>query len=279
MAQGFQNKLLRLTMRFRALAHEVSGWLGHRSPQRRTIILLSAKRTGSTALFQVFRNHPDVGTCYKDPSVDNWEPNFWNYAARAINGDAHYFVDQFARSHPFLQMPSEWNQQAIFRLWDEILRVQGPIVFDKSPKYLQDVRALEMIRQYRDRGNDVRVFGLIRDPRDAIASQYTLWHSYVEDDSPQRREKRWLAMYAAMEDMQQWFGSFPVFRYEDIANQPAIWMPRIFEWCGLRDIKDAYAHIKPVHVGRHRQEENAAVRDWEIGDDMKAHLLSYGYCL
>ena len=85
------------------------------------------------------------------------------------------------------------------------------MIFDKSPQYLGNRKALELIREYQQLGNDVRLFAMIRDPRDAIASQYTLWRHHVEGDSPSRREQLWLEKYAHLETLQTMFENLSVF--------------------------------------------------------------------
>ena len=36
------------------------------------------------AVHTMFGNHPDVGICHPDQTVENWEPVFWNFAATAL---------------------------------------------------------------------------------------------------------------------------------------------------------------------------------------------------
>ena len=69
----------------------------------KTILMLSAKRCGSTAVFKMFQNHPDVGVCYYDKNIDNWEPNFWNLAAEAINGNTKH-LKKYGYSIPQLDL-------------------------------------------------------------------------------------------------------------------------------------------------------------------------------
>ena len=157
---------------------------------KRTIILLCAKRSGSTALFRVFQKHPDVGVCHINQNIENWESNFWNRAAEAIAENSEPFISRFEANHPFLKIPKRFSEDTVFKLWDSILDELGPIIFDKSPQYLGNRKAFDLIYKYSQLGNDVRLFAIIRDPRDTITSQYELWNSYVESDSPQRRENK-----------------------------------------------------------------------------------------
>ena len=108
---------------------------------RKTIVMLSAKRCGSTAVFRMFQRHPDIGVCHVDQNITAWEPNFWNLAVAAIEGNPTKFIHRFSESHPFLRIPYRFSEDAVFRLWDDILETLGPAVFDKSPQYLGNRKA------------------------------------------------------------------------------------------------------------------------------------------
>ena len=58
------------------------------------IIMLSAKRCGSTAIFNLFQKHPNVKILHKNQNIDNWEPQFWLYAHKALSGKIND-VNQF----------------------------------------------------------------------------------------------------------------------------------------------------------------------------------------
>ncbi len=228
-------------------------------------------------MFKLFQKHPEVGVCHVDAGMDNWEPNFWNLGAEAIQGRPEEFIARFTESHPFLDMPERFTEDSVLRLWDAILDELGPVVFDKSPQYLGDAAAFELLKKYMDRGNDVRLFGVIRDPRDAITSQYELWRSHVENDSPKKRESVWLKQYQHLEALQEAFAHVPLFRYEDLASAPACYAPMLLRHCGCADIPESYAHIRATSVGRYSASLLAAVRRWKFGDEFVAHLKKYGY--
>lgn len=243
----------------------------------RTIILLSAKRTGSTAIFRMFQRHPEVGVCHANQDIDNWEPNFWNLAADALEGKPERFVERFSLSHPFLELPTVFTEDSIFALWDKILEAQGPVVFDKSPQYLGNPDALCLISKYMERGNDVRLLGLIRDPRDAITSQYELWRGSIKNDSPQLRERFWLEKYHRLEKLQEQIRYFPVIRYCDFSVAPECYAPAILNYCGCSIIKDCYQHIRPTSIGRYSASLLPEIRRWKFSKEFKSHLRKYGY--
>ena len=243
---------------------------------RKTIIMLSAKRCGSTAIFRMFQKHPEVGVCHVDSNIDNWEPNFWNLGAEAIAGFPDGFISRFSESHPFIRFPNKFTEASLFRLWDDILEELGPVVFDKSPKYLGNKAAFELLYKYIMQGNDVRLFAFIRDPRDAISSQYTLWSSFVKGDSPKRRELAWLEQYNHLATLQKDF-NIPLFRYEDFCVAPSCYAYNLFQHCGCAFISETFEHIKPTSVGRYSRSTLPSLKAWKFSVDFTEHIKIYGY--
>jgi len=243
--------------------------------KKRTIIMLSAKRCGSTAVFRMFQKHSDVGVCHIDQLIENWEPRFWDLAGRALKGDKTPFISRLKKSHPYLKIPATFSETEVFQLWDSILERLGPIVFDKSPQYLGNRTALELIYKYKELGNDVRIFAFIRDPRDAITSQYILFGK----DSPKKREARWLEKYGHLEELEQRYETIPLFRYEDFSQSPSLYAPMIFKLCGLSDYPHSYDHIRPINIGRYSISDNPKIRKWKMSEEFIEHLKKHGYSI
>jgi len=225
----------------------------------------------------MFQKHPGVGVCNADPAISNWEPNFWNLGARAIQGKTKKFIERFEQSHPFLKFPHSFTEESVFRLWDNILEELGPVIFDKSPQYLGNRDALNLLKNYIGAGNDVRLFAMIRDPRDAITSQYELWKSHVPDYSPKIKEEQWLSKYQHLEELQNSSMNIPQFRYEDFASAPACYAPMIFRHCDIAHVAETYDHIKPTSLGRYSASLSPAIRLWKFSDEFVRHLRKYGY--
>jgi hypothetical protein len=242
---------------------------------KKTIIMLSAKRCGSTAVFRMFQKHSDVGVCHINQQIENWEPRFWDLAGKALQGEKKPFIKRLKKSHPYLKIPKTFSEAEIFQLWDSILKRLGPIVFDKSPQYLGNRTALELIYKYKEIGNDVRIFAFIRDPRDAITSQYILFGG----DTPKKREARWLEKYYHLEELEQRFETIPLFRYEDFSQSPSFYAPLIFKLCGLLDYPHSYNHIRPINIGRYSLSDNPKIRTWKFSEEFIAHLKKYGYSI
>ena len=76
----------------------------------------------------------------------------------------------------------------------------------KSQKYIGSPLGLELLQKFMKCGNDVHIFGIIRDPRDIIMSQYELWHEHVPYATPEFREngfreKMWIDYYMQFESL------------------------------------------------------------------------------
>lgn len=244
---------------------------------KKTIILLCAPRCGSSAIYKMFQKHPAVGTSGSLERLENFEPNFWNFAAEALHGNVLPFRCRFSKSHPFLEIPEKFTEETVFYLWDAILDKQGPVIFDKTPFYLGNREAIRLIYKYKSLGNDVRVFALIRDPKDAITSQHELFQTSKRNYPLQKREAIWLEQYDHLEDMQKTVEYIPLFRYEDFSAAPACYAPTLFNLCGLPDYPEAYAHIKTTSKGRKSASLNPDIWKWKMSDAFKQHLQKYGY--
>lgn len=241
----------------------------------RTIILLGAKRSGSTAVFRMFQRHPDVGVCHVDQSIDNWEPNFWNLAAESIRGEPAPFRERFARCCPFLDGVAPASRDQACAIWGRILAELGPIVFDKSPRYLRDTEPMELILGYA-RDHDVRLIGIVRDPRDVVSSQYELWGGTRAHDTPQWREACWVADYERLASWQSRM-DIPVFRYEDLVSQPQRIGPQMLAHAGLSCPEACLAHLRPTNIGRHQRTASEALKAWTPGAGMLGLMDRYGY--
>lgn len=244
--------------------------------EARTTVLLSPKRSGSTAVFRMFQAHPGVGVAHVNPRLDNWEPNFWNFAADAIAGEPARFVARVRESLPFLSGRAPERTQDAFAMWDTVLDRLGPVVFDKTPKYLASTPGLTLLEAYIDSGRDVRLIGLIRDPFDTIASQFELWHEAAPHLTPQAREQNWIDNVRRLEALAARRG-FPIIRYEDFARQPDQWGAKMFRAAGLEVRPECWGHVQPTNVGRAGSSNHPALRAWKPGRELLELRARWGY--
>lgn len=252
----------------------------------KTIVILSAKRCGSTALYKTLMAHKDVQNCkYSYNNSRNWEPAFWYHAWRTLTENIPgHMRKRYAKSYSYMMIPDVNNQDDIFKLWDAVLKNKGPVVLAKSPQNLINKHAVKMLMDYRDAGNDVRIVGLIRDPRDAITSQYLKWHGDMlrtmkVKDSPERRESLWLEYYQNLEYVKENIKELLILKYEEFANNPKRVVRRLCKYCDLTYSSDLHNHIKPTNIGRYKTATDRKIRGWEKNwtPAFKEHLKKYGY--
>ncbi len=244
----------------------------------RLIVLLCAKRSGSTAVFRMFQRHSACAIPHTDPDIDNFEPNFWNYAQLAIDGDDAPFRSRFGPDHPVIRGRVPRSAPEAFALWDEMHEAFGPVLFDKTPKLLTTTHGLDLLLAYRAQGRDVRLIALVRDPRDVVCSQYERWHRVVEGDSPRRRERAWVDAYRRLLTLRR-SEPIPLFRYEDLVRAPALIAPTILACAGLHDEPDAYRHLHPVNLGRHTSPTLPELAAWSPGRAMCDLMAGFAYTI
>lgn len=245
---------------------------------KKTIILLSAKRSGSTALFKCFQKHSKVQIPHSNQKIDNWEIQFWSLAVLALKGDVHPLKDRLSMSFPELDfnLKNEISEKNIFDTWNKILEARGGIVFDKSPQYLGNNSALELIKKYINSGNNVKIISLIRDPRDTITSQYELWRDFTEKDSLEKREKHWINQYKHLEVLRKQI-DIPLFYYEKIVSEPNVYMPKIYKFCELNMETNTWQHLKPVSIGRYSTSLIINRKKWNFSDEFNFMIKNYNY--
>jgi SAM-dependent methyltransferase len=255
----------------------------------RSIVCLAAKRSGTTALHQAFVKHPDVRICHHDQAASNWEPDFWVLAASVLEAQEgtrknvsvawEQFLFKLATIAPGLRPVPPLDEDKIFEIWNSVLERYPPTVFDKSPKYLGSTRALDLMRKYRERGNDIRFIALVRDPCDVISSQYELWKGNHPTGVPELRDQAWTRYYENLEGFCEAIGreNCLIVRYEDLSADPAKWFAKIYGHCGLRDVPETYAHIRPVSVGRYKRSKNSLIAAWQPSEQLQHVARRYGY--
>lgn len=246
----------------------------------KTIILLSAKRTGSSAFFKAFKSNPKVNCLLKRKDMDMIELNFWNSAFEAINGNQNNLKKILKKIDFNESLPTKFTKKKIFLLWEKILNKNGGIIFDKSPNYLNKYETLNLIDEFKKCGNNVIILGLIRDPRDAISSQHELWDKNLSINKLilkiKQREKKWLRQYENLEKFQSNL-KFKVYKYENLSRNKNKFFKEIFKTCNLNYNEKYTSHIKPTSIGRYSFTFYKSLKRWKFSNKFKLHLSKYGY--
>jgi len=244
------------------------------------IILLSAKRCGSTAIFNLFQKHSDVKILNKNQNIINWEPQLWTYAVEAINGtvnDFNYRVNHTLGVEKIF-LKNNYKEECIFKLFDIILNKFGPTIFDKSPQYLGSLESMELLMKYKKRRPKVVFifFSFIRNPLDAITSQFELWSHYTNEKNLKCRELDWLKKYKNLEYLQKKI-KIKLYKYEDFCGDPKKFTIDLMHYCKLQFSENLYSHLIIKSVGRYYVTPYKKIKDWKISSEMKSHIRKYGY--
>jgi len=247
---------------------------------KKLIIMLSAKRCGSTAIFNLFQKHVNVKILHKDQYINNWEPQFWLYASKAINGDVLDFKNRVLKSLGFEKKFSkkQYDEDTIFKIFDKIFDVYGPVIFDKSPQYLGSKDSLDLLNKYVGLRDDVNlvIFAFIRNPLDAITSQHELWKHYTKEISLEEREESWLKKYEHLEKIQKDF-NIKLYKYENFCLEPKKYTKDLMNYCGLSFYNELCSHLKAKSLGRYSLTPYRSIRNWKISIELEEHMKKYGY--
>ncbi len=213
-----------------------------------------------------------------DQKISNWESNFWLLALDAINGKKNIFDDRLKIATPFIKLQEKYDKKKIFEIYNEISNFFGPITFDKSPQYLGNRECLKLIEEYNSVYNNIIFLGLIRNPLDAIVSQYQLWREYKKNDSLQKREQNWLNKYNHLTQIKNKNKNLKIIRYEDLVKNPKKKASEIFDYCDIEFDENCTNHLKEKSIGRYQAfsfiNEN---KKWKWSDEFNEHLITYNY--
>ncbi len=244
---------------------------------RKTIILLSAKRCGSTAVLNVFRKHPKVNISSDKKNRPNLEINFWNNAY-----DELYNRPNSLRKNLKKYMPSVFKNKKIkiskiediFNLWNLILKKKGPIIFDKSPKYLENYKYLNLILKYKKKYN-LTLIGLIRNPLDAITSQHELWHQYTKEKNLKNREAQWLKYYLNLEKLKK--KDFKLIKYENLVRNKKKNFKLLFNYAKLEFKNEYISDFDNILKPRYQISMFKNIKNWKWNKKFEKHLIKYKY--
>ena len=245
--------------------------------KKKTIILLSAKRCGSTAILNVFRKHPNINISSDKQNRPNLEINFWNNAYDELKKKPNNLRKNLKKYMPSIFKKKKIiinNIEDIFNLWNLILEKKGPIIFDKSPKYLEDFNYLNLILKYKKKHN-VTIIGLIRNPLDAITSQHELWHEYTEEKNLKDRELKWLKYYSNLEKISD--KEFKLIKYENLINNKIKNFKKLFTYSDIKFKKEYVSDFDDKLKPRYQITMFKSIKNWKWDKKFEKHLIKYRY--
>lgn len=215
---------------------------------RKVVILLSDKRSGSTMLQRELCRHPDVSTVDYSPHT-YLETHHWLKSAvvlrmkpemfadgRVYNGYGSwesartYLVDGILGNVPDFVIP-ESDIELAFQGWEAICeKFSSPVFFEKSPQLLAHWAALDLLLQWRSRTSfDVKLIGLIRNPMAVSYSAQELFHT-----DPRKRQYSWRRNYENLERVAEIVGDdLYMLRYEDLVGRTAESFDNLCEFIGI----------------------------------------------
>ena len=210
-----------------------------------TVLLLSDKSSGSTALQTEILRHPDVRAVGYTMHNDH-ETLFWIKAAVLLGQPPVDFVEgrlpirpQEARRDlaallrenvPGWEEPSG-DEALVFSGWRALCEAHAPVFFEKSPHHLGSWAATALLLRYAlATDHDVRIIGLVRNPLAVLYSAWTRWLT-----PPRERQAVWLRTYRNLLAVEALLGPqrVRVVRYENLISEPGRTLGGLADWLGL----------------------------------------------
>ena len=211
----------------------------------RTVLLLSDKSSGSTALQYELLRHADVRAVGYTMHNDH-ETLFWVKAAVLLGQEPVDFVEGrlpirpaearrdllalLRENVPHWTPPSD-DESLVFEGWRMLCEAHAPVFFEKSPHHLNSWAATSLLLRYAlTTDHDVRIIGLVRNPLAVLYSAWTRWLT-----PPRQRQAYWLRTYRNLLAVETLLGPerVRVVRYEDIIARPVAELREITDWLGL----------------------------------------------
>ncbi|MEM1056849.1 MAG: sulfotransferase [Bacteroidota bacterium] len=210
-----------------------------------TVLLLSDKSSGSTALQYELLRHPSIRAVEYTMHNDH-ETLYWVKAAVLLEQPAVDFVEGRWPIRPrearrdlealLHQNVPGWtspkNDRAlVFDGWRALCEAYGPVFFEKSPHHLNSWAATNLLLRYAlTTDHDIRVIGLARNPLAVLYSAWTRWLT-----PPEERQAYWLRTYRNLLAVEGLLGPerCTLVRYEDLISDPVPRLREITDWLGL----------------------------------------------
>lgn len=227
--------------------------------QKKCIIILSSKSSGSSALQNFLTKFPHVNHVSKTRHGEN-ETLYWTKAASVLGMPQDNMLDSevplgqrkakadlinFLCDNLDSYTPPPVDEELIFNGWKLLCEKYSPVFLEKSPHHLHQWSALELIADCIKRLPEVEflIIGLIRNPMDTLYSKWRRWRSI-----PEKYEKEWLTAYENLLKFKKKIGEkLQIIKYEDIVRNHS-YLREIFEFIGSsnRHVHENYLHGQSI---------------------------------
>lgn len=251
-----------------------------------TVLLLSDKSSGSTALQYELLRHPDVRAVGYTMHNDH-ETLYWVKAAVLLGQDPVDFVEgrlpmRPAEARRDLEAllrenvpgwtPPDSDRSLVFDGWRALCEAHGPVFFEKSPHHLNSWAATSLLLDYAlTTDHDVRVVGLVRNPLAVLYSAWTRWLT-----PPRERQAYWLRTYRNLLAVESLLGPerVRVVRYEDLIADPVHRLRQLTEWLGMEPNESVGSGL---HARSAQKWTGDASFDLQLDPAVRAIAERFGY--
>lgn len=254
-------------------------------PRHKSLIILSEKSSGSSALQHLLASIGDVRHVLKTRHCEN-ETLYWTKAASVLGMPQRDMVDSEvpiscdnARADLITMLgenldgyvPPSDDRALIMDGWARLCRQHAPVFLEKSPHHLCQQSALALILQAMQELRDVDflLVGLVRNPMDTLYSQYQRWKS-----RPDRVQQQWLVAYRNLLQLKETVGErLVIVRYEDMIGSLAALQPVLdFCDCDAAGLAPDFFHGRSVSRWK-----NDPLFGFMPSDELVDLAASYGY--
>lgn len=254
-------------------------------PRHKSLIILSEKSSGSSALQQLLASIGDVRHVLKTRHCEN-ETLYWTKAASILCMPQRDMVDSevpISRDNARADLitllrenlkgyaPPSDDRALIMDGWARLCERHAPVFLEKSPHHLCQQSALALILQAMQelRGVDFLLVGLVRNPLDTIYSQYQRWKS-----RPESVQEQWLVAYRNLLQLKRTLGErLVILRYEDMIGSLAALQPVLdFCDCDAAGLAPDFFHGKSVSKWKYDP-----LFGFMASDELMDLAASYGY--
>jgi hypothetical protein len=254
------------TVRARGLNLGLSG-------QHKFIFLCGLHRSGTSPLFRILREHPEISG-FRDTGVPEDEGQHLQTVfppGKSYGGPGQFGFDQAAHLTEESQLITSGNREKLFQEWSRYWDLRKTFLLEKSPPNLIRTRFLQAMFPRSS------FIVILRHPV-AASLATSKWTS----SSLESLIRHWLHCHRLFESDRRHLQSVYVLKYEDLIGSTENRLKEIFEFLGLPSRTSRAlnpAGNDPYFQNWHGLQDNSRGRDLarEISSKYERELRVYGY--